>query len=62
MMSKVTVGIFLSAVVLLLLAAVFQLQMVAGGGALLMLVAIIYAFVVTKRDIERSAYIDVKGS
>lgn len=54
-MTELTKGIFLSAVLLLVISAVFQAPIAAGGGVVVMLVGIIYAYVVTQRDIERSA-------
>jgi len=55
-MTKITQGIFLVAVALLVLSAVFKAPVAAGGGAVVMLVGLIYAFVVTKRDVERSQF------
>jgi len=55
-MTKITQGIFLIAVALLVLSAVFKAPVAAGGGAVVMLVGLIYAFVVTKRDVERSQF------
>ncbi len=57
-MTNVTYGIFLFAIFLLILAVIFQLPIAAGGGAVVMMVGLIYAFVVTKRDFERSKYVD----
>lgn len=57
-MTPITKGIFLVAVALLVLSAIFQMPIAAGGGAVIMLVGLIYAFVVTMRDIERSKYVD----
>ena len=57
-MTPVTKGIFLVAVALLVLAALLQMPIAAGGGAVIMLVGLIYAFVVTTRDIERSKSVE----
>lgn len=57
-MTPITKGIFLVAVALLVLSAIFQMPIAAGGGAVIMLVGLIYAFVVTMRDIERSKFVD----
>ena len=57
-MTDLTKGIFLSAVVLLVISAVLQAPIAAGGGALLMLVGVIYAYVVTNRDIARAKAIE----
>lgn len=57
-MTPITKGIFLVAVALLVLSAIFQMPIAAGGGAVILLVGLIYAFVVTMRDIERSKYVD----
>lgn len=53
-MSKITYAIFFAAVALLLFSVMFQMPIAAGGGAVIMMVGLIYAFIVTKRDIERS--------
>jgi len=60
-MTKTTYGLFVIAVVLLVLSAVLEMPIAAGGGALIMLVGLIYAFVVTKRDLERSKYAEPAG-
>ncbi len=52
-MTPITKGIFLIAVALLIVAAIFQMPIAAGGGAVVMMVGLIYAFVVSKRDVER---------
>ena len=57
-MTKVTYGIFFAAVAMLLLSAVVPLPIAAGGGAVVMMVGLIYAFVVTKRDLENSKYVE----
>lgn len=57
-MTELTKGIFLSAVLLLVISAVFQAPIAAGGGVVVMLVGIIYAYVVTKRDIDRESPVE----
>ena len=52
-MTPITKGIFFIAVALLVAAAIFQMPIAAGGGAVVMMVGLIYAFVVSKRDVER---------
>jgi len=52
-MTPITKGIFLIAVVLLIVSAIFQMPIAAGGGAVVLMVGLIYAFVVSKRDVER---------
>ena len=52
-MTPITKGIFLIAVVLLIVSAIFQMPIAAGGGAVVLMVGLIYAFVVSKRVVER---------
>jgi len=53
-MTKTTLAIFLTAVALLLLAVLLEMPFVAGGGGVLLMVGLIYAFVVARRDAERT--------
>ena len=53
-MTPITKGIFFIAVALLIVSAIFQMPIAAGGGAVVLMVGLVYAFVVTKRDAERS--------
>ena len=54
-MSKTTLGIFLASIALLMVALLVDNTFVAGGSGLVLLVAVIYAYVVTRRDEERAA-------
>ncbi len=54
-MSNTTLGIFLGAVALLFLALLAGNTFIAAGSGLVMLVGVIYAYVVTRRDEERTA-------
>ena len=53
-MSRITYTIFFAAVALLLFSVIFQLPIAAGGGAVVMMVGLIYAFIVTKREIGQA--------
>jgi len=53
-MSKTTIGILAAAVGLILLSTLFGAAFVAGGSGVVLLVGLIYAFVVTKRELERA--------
>ena len=50
-MSKVTLGILFAAIGLAIVATYFELSVVSGGSGVVLVVGLIYAFVVTKREI-----------
>ena len=50
-MSKVTLGILFAAIGLAIVATYFELAVVSGGSGVVLVVGLIYAFVVTKREI-----------
>ena len=52
-MSKTILGILASAVALIVAATWFGASFIAGGGGVVLVVALIYSYVVTKRDVER---------
>jgi len=52
-MSKTTFAILFASITLIIAATLLGASFVAGGGGVVLTVAIIYAFVVTKREIER---------
>ena len=56
-MTKTTLFIFCAAVLMLVVAAALNLPQLAGTASLLMLSGLVYAFIVMKRDIERSKYV-----
>lgn len=56
-MSKRMQAILISAVLLIVLAVLFNSAFVAGGSGLVLLVGVIYAYVVTKRELGREEHI-----
>lgn len=53
-MSKTIQGTLIAAVLLIIIATILDSTLVAGGSGVVLTVGLLYAFVVNKRDIERS--------
>lgn len=53
-MTKTTLAIFLASVALLFVALLVDNTFIAGGSGLVLLVGVIYSYVVTRRDEERT--------
>ena len=51
--SKTIQGTLIAAVLLILVATLFNSAFVAGGSGLVLLVGLIYAYVVSQREVER---------
>jgi len=52
-MSKTIQGTLIAAVLLIAIATIFNSTFVAGGSGLVLLVGLSYAYVVSKREVER---------
>lgn len=52
-MSKTIQGTMIAAVLLIVIATTFNATFVAGGSGVVLLVGLIYAYVVSQRDLER---------
>ena len=57
-MSKTILGTLVAAVLLIVIATIFGSVIVAGGSGVVLMVGLIYAYVVSKRDIERGEAIE----
>ncbi|MXO61490.1 hypothetical protein [Qipengyuania oceanensis] len=52
-MSRTTLTILMATVLLIMLAVIFELSFVARGGGVLLIAGLAYAYVVSKRHMER---------
>lgn len=57
-MSNTIQGTLVAAVMLIIIATLLDSTFVAGGSGVVLMVGLLYAFVVNKRDIERSESIE----
>ena len=58
-MSKTIQGTLVAAVMLILAATLFNSTFVAGGSGIVLIVALTYAYVVSKREVERGEVVEV---
>ena len=54
-MSKVSIGILFAAIALIALAMLFDVLFVAGGSGVVLVVALVYSYVVARRENEGQA-------
>lgn len=52
-MSRTTLAILVATIVLIIMAVIFEVSAVARGGGVLLVAGLAYAYVVSKREIDR---------
>lgn len=58
-MSKTIQSTLIAAVLLIVIATIFNSTFVAGGSGVVLIVGLAYAFVVSKRDLDRDQGIEI---